>query len=430
MLLPVYSLPVSSKEGTMARVEKRLSAVEVNQAKPSATGASRILADGGGLRLVIKPTGAKYWQFKTARGGKETSLQLGSFPQMSLGEARSAAETIRKQQSAGLDPLQERKMAAIRRQSESEATFRVVASELLDIKRRNGLSASYLKKIEGAVEGNLIPKLGPMPIQKIEAPYLKTVLKRIEARGSLDMLNFMLRITGEVFDLAKSNGQFTGDNPARALRSNVFQKHKKGQMAALPWGEMNGFLHRLDGCYGEFATICCVRLMIWTATRPGEARGARWAEFDLDGACWTIPADRMKSRKEHRIPLARQAVDMLRQLHPLTGDGEYLFPGQLGAKTPVLSDMGVLKAVRRTAGHDNVDAHGFRAVFRTHAEESGLWPFEVMEAALAHGKQSQVVGSYARATHYAQRAKLAQWYADQLDQVKRGATVVSLGAVA
>ena len=413
----------------MARVEKRLTAVEVNQVKPN-SGKARILADGGGLRLVVKPSGAKYWQFKTAKGGKETSLQLGSFPQMSLAEARNEAEKIRKQQSAGLDPLQERKLAAIRRQAANEATFKVVASELVDIKRRNGISASYLKKIKGAVEANLISRLGMMPIQKIEAPYLKTVLRPIEARGSLDMLSFVLRIAGEVFDLAKSNGQFVGDNPAHSLRANVFQRHKRGQMAALPWAEMNGFLHRLDGCYGEFATICCIRLMVWTATRPGESRGARWDEFDLDAACWTIPAARMKRRLEHRIPLASQTVDMLRQLHALTGDGEYLFPGQLGAKTPILSDMAVLKAVRRTAGHDNVDAHGFRAVFRTHAEESGYWAFEVMEAALAHGKQNQVVGSYARATHYAQRAKLAQWYADQLDLVKRGATVVPLGAVA
>jgi integrase len=242
----------------------------------------------------------------------------------------------------------------------------------------------------------------------------------------LDMLKFVLRIAGEVFDLAKSSGQFKGDNPAHALRNNVFARHKKGQMMALPWSDMAGFLHRLDGCYGEFHTICCVRLMMLAATRPGEARGARWEEFDLDSACWTIPAERMKGRKEHRVPLAHQTVTMLRELLPLTGKGEFLFPGQRGAKTPILSDMALLKAVRRTAGHDKVDAHGFRAVFRTHAEESGLWSFEVMEAALAHGKKNAVVGSYARATHYPQRAKLAQWYADELDRIKRGAEVLAL----
>lgn len=414
----------------MARGKDRLTAVEVNQAKPNPSGAARILADGGGLRLVVKPNGAKYWQFKTARGGKETSLQVGTYPLMSLADARKEANRLREQQASGLNPVLERRRESVRRQAENEAVFQVIAEELIDIKRRNGCSQSYLDKIESAVKANFYPKLGQMPIQQIDAPYLKEVLRPIEARGSLDMLNFMLRIAGEVFDLAKANGQFKGDNPARSLKSNVFQRHTKGQMAALPWGEMNGFLHRLDGCYGQFSTICCLRLMILTSTRPGEARGARWAEFDLDAACWAIPAQRMKRRKEHRIPLARQTVAMLRELRQVTGDGEYLFPGQAGAKSPVITDMTVLKAVRRTAGHDNVDAHGFRAVFRTHAEESGRWPFEVMEAALAHGKQNQTVASYARATHYEQRSKLAQWYADELDAVKRGGTVIAISSAA
>jgi integrase len=414
----------------MAQGERRLSATLVQQAKPSPEGGSRILPDGGGLRLVIKPNGAKYWQFRTARGGRETTLQIGVYPTITLAEARDAVERIRKQQAAGLDPLTEKRLAALDRQAAREYTFQAVGDELVGLKRRNGISDSYLKKIEGALAANLYPKLGRMPIQKIEAPHLKEVLRPIEARGSLDMLRFVLRLAGEVFDLAKASGQFKGDNPAHALRNNVFKRHRKGHMVALPWEEMNGFLHRLDGCYGEFATICCIRLMIWTATRPGEARGARWEEFNLDGACWTIPATRMKGRKEHRIPLAKQTVAMLRQLHKLTGDSDYLFPGQRGAKTPVLSDMAVLKAVRRTANQEEVDAHGFRAVFRTHAEESGLWSFEVMEAALAHGKQSMVVSSYARATHYNQRAKLAQWYADQLDRVKRSGLSVPLNVAA
>lgn len=414
----------------MARGKERLTAVEVSQAKPNPSGAARILADGGGLRLVVRQNGAKYWQFKTAKGGKETSLQLGNFPLMSLAEARKEANRLREQQAAGLDPLLERRLESVRRQTEKDAIFKVVATELVDVKRRNGRSKSYLDKIESALEANLYPKLGQMPIQQIDPPYLKEVLRPIEARGSLDMLNFMLRIAGEVFDLAKAGGQFKGDNPAHSLKNNVFQRHTKGNMAALPWGEMNGFLHRLDGCYGEFATICCLRLMIWTATRPGEARWARWEEFDLDAACWSIPASRMKRRKEHRVPLARQTVAMLRELKAVNGGEGYLFPSQRGSESPVITNMTVLKAVRRTARHDNVDAHGFRAVFRTYAEESGRWSFEVMEAAISHGKKSQTVGSYARATHYAQRVKLAQWYADQLDQVKRGGKVVAIGAAA
>lgn len=157
---------------------------------------------------------------------------------------------------------------------------------------------------------------------------------------------------------------------------------------------------------------------------------ARWNEIDLDKACWTIPSERMKLRQEHRIPLPKQALTMLKELKLVTGRGEYLFPGQAGAKHPTVSDMAILQAIRRTVGHDQVDAHGFRAVFRTHTGESLKWPEPVLEAALAHGKKNAVIGAYDRATHYAERKKLMQWYADELDRVKKGATLKAVQAVA
>ena len=404
----------------MAQARARLTAVEVRQAKPDPAGKSRILPDGGGLRLVIHPNGSKYWQFRVARNGKETSLQLGTFPDVDLATARELANEMRKKASAGLDLATERKLDKLAKAAESAITFKSVAQELLDIKRRNGISESYYQKIEGAFKANLFPTLGDVPIHRIEPALLKNELKPIEARGSLDMLRFVLQIAGEVFDLAKADGRFKGDNPAQALRRNVFAKHKRGSMKALAWEEMPGFLHRLDGFYGEFATACCIRLILWTATRPGEARNARWEEFDLNKACWTIPAERMKLRQEHRIPLPQQAVAMLKELKLLTGAKEYLFPSQRGSKAVTISDMAILQAIRRTVGHDQVDAHGFRAVFRTHAGESLRWEESVLEAALAHGKKNAVIGAYDRATHYAERKKLMQWYADELDRVKKG----------
>ena len=404
----------------MAQARARLTAVEVRQAKPDPAGKSRILPDGGGLRLVIHPNGSKYWQFRVARNGKETSLQLGTFPDVDLATARELANEMRKKASAGLDLATERKLDKLAKAAESAITFKSVAQELLDIKRRNGISESYYQKIEGAFKANLFPTLGDVPIHRIEPALLKNELKPIEARGSLDMLRFVLQIAGAVFDLAQTDGRFKGDNPAQALRRNVFAKHKRGSMKALAWEEMPGFLHRLDGFYGEFATACCIRLILWTATRPGEARNARWEEFDLNKACWTIPAERMKLRQEHRIPLPQQAVAMLKELKLLTGAKEYLFPSQRGSKAVTISDMAILQAIRRTVGHDQVDAHGFRAVFRTHAGESLRWEESVLEAALAHGKKNAVIGAYDRATHYAERKKLMQWYADELDRVKKG----------
>ncbi len=204
-----------------------------------------------------------------------------------------------------------------------------------------------------------------------------------------------------------------------ALRKSVFAKHKGCQTKALSWEEMPGFLHRLDGFYGEFATACYIRLMIWAATRPGEARGARWEEFDLEKACWTIPAERMKLRQAHRVPLPQQAISMLKELNLLTGSKEYLFPSQVGSKANTLSYMALLRVIRKSVGRDDVDAHVFRAVFRTHAEESLLWDESVLEAALAHRKKNAAVGAYDRVTRYEARKKLMQWYADELDRVKK-----------
>lgn len=414
----------------MAQARARLSAVEVRQAKPDPTGKTRILPDGAGLRLLIHPNGAKYWQFRTSRGGKETTLQLGHYPEVDLATARDLAEEMRKKSKAGLNLTTERKLERLNRDAEAAVTFRAVAEELLAVKKRNGISDSYFKKIEGAFEANIYPSLGDIPIGRIEPALLKSELKPIEARGSLDMLRFVLQISGEVFDLAKADGRFKGDNPALALRKNVFARHKKGNMKALPWSEMTGFLHRLDGFHGEFATACCIRLLLWTATRPGEARQAQWSEFNLDKACWTIPAARMKLRQEHKIPLPQQAITMLKALKLVTGHKDYLFPAQRGSKASAVTDMAILKAIRRTVGHDEVDAHGFRAVFRTHAGESLRWPEPVLEAALAHGKKNAVVGAYDRATHYQERKKLMQWYADELEGLLKGNKIRQLHAAA
>lgn len=232
------------------------------------------------------------------------------------------------------------------------------------------------------------------------------------------MLANVRRWAGEVFDYAKANGQFKGDNPAHALVKNIFAQHTREHMKALPWQAMPDFLYGLDLARGEGSTIAAVKFLLLTGVRPGEIRGARWEEIDLVSVRWTIPASRMKARRPHLVPLSRQAVSVLLELRTLTGHGEYLFPARVGAKADTLSDMALLKAVRRAANDDTLTAHGFRATFRTHAEESGKWSFEVMEAALAHSKKNTVVGSYARATHYDARIKLMQWWADELDAMR------------
>lgn len=399
---------------------ERLTDMAVRQAKLDPGKKIKILSDGGCLRLRVN-TSSKQWLFKVSKTKErpETTIGLGSYPTVSLAEARRKATKLRQIAAQGLDLTIEHKLQKAIIEKAYATTFQSVAEELLEIKMRD-VSPSYYSKIEGALKANLYPKIGDLPIARIEPAHLKTALLPVAARGSYDMIRFLLQVSAEVFDFAKVDGRFRGDNPAHALRKNVFPKHKREHMKALPWSEMPGFLHRLDGFYGEFATACCIRLMVWTATRPGEARKAKWSEFDLAEGRWIIPAERMKMKQPHHVPLPKQAVAMLRELEEITGSTGFLFPSKRGSKADSISDVALLKAIRRTVGHDDVDAHGFRAVFRTYAGESLKWPEQVLEAALAHGKKSSVIGAYDRATYYGERKKLMQWYADQLESSKNG----------
>ena len=408
----------------MAREANRLSDLVIRQAKPDAKGSkSKILPDGAGLRLVLTHSGKRYWQFKTKAGGKESTAQLGIYPAMSLDKARQEAQRMRDLVREGRSPVAENRIRKMRNRTAAATTFEGVANELLEGKLKN-VSPAYYKKLSGGIRANLLPMLGPLPIQSIDAPILREALRKIEARGSLEMLGNVRRWAGEVFDLAKANGSYEGDNPADALLRNVFKRHSGEKMKALEWVEIPGFVKALETLKAEPETVCAIRLLILTACRPGEVLGARWAEIDGDRARWEIPAERMKMKKPHAVPLSRQALAVLADLRKMTGQGEYLFPSRPGSKVKTLSGMALLKAVKRAAGRE-VHAHGFRALFSTHVAESLKWPDALKEAALAHSKLG-VEGAYDRATHYMERIKLMQWYSNQIDAAVKGVDVIPM----
>ena len=408
----------------MPRTANRLNDMAVKRAKPDPEGRkSVILPDGLGLRLVVTAAGRKHFEFKTATGGTERTVRLGQYPAMSIEAARTEAGRLRQLAKDGQNPVQVKKVERIRNRVRSATTFQAVAEELLAGKKKN-VSTVYFKKISGGIRANLLPLLGPLPIQDIDAPILREALRRIEARGALEMLGNVRRWAGEVFDLAKANGQFSGDNPAQALLKNVFKKHESENMRALAWVDVPGFMKGLDAMEAAPSTVFAIKLLILTGCRPGEVRGARWEEFDFERARWTIPAARMKMGNAHSVPLSRQAMTVLDGLKSLTCEREYLFPSRPGSKVKVISDMAVLKAVKRAAGKD-IHAHGFRALFSTHVAESGKWSDNVKEAALAHGKRG-IEGVYDRATHYSERTKLMQWWADEIDAAVKGADVIPI----
>ncbi len=408
----------------MPRDANRLSDLVVRQAKPDREGGkSIILPDGYGLRLVVTPAGRKYWQFKTKAGGKESTAQIGIYPEMTLEKAREEAARMRGFVREGRSPVAENKLRKLRNRMQASTTFEGVANELLAAKQKN-CSPAYYKKISGGIRANLFPLLGPLPIQSIDAPILREALKKIEARGALEMLGNVRRWAGEVFDLAKAHGSYEGDNPATALLRNVFQKHQSERMRALEWAEVPDFVQAMADVGAEPETICAIKLLMLSACRPGEVLGARWNEIDTGNARWTISAERMKMRKPHAVPLSRQALSVVEELRALTGTREYLFPSRPGSKVKTLSGMALLKAVKRAAGRD-IHAHGFRATFSTYVSESLNWPDKVKEAALAHYK-GDVEGKYDRATHYAERVKLMQWYADEIDIAVSAAEMIPI----
>jgi integrase len=398
----------------MSRTANRLTDLEVRQAKPTSD-KSTILPDGYGLRLVITPNGRKHWQFKTAAGGIERTTQIGAYPGMSLDAARQKAAELREMVKQGLNPVAEIKLEKLRKRTQSATTFESVAQELLANKKKV-IGDGYWRKIDAAFRANLFPVLGTLPIQSITPPLLREALAKIEKRGSLDMLANVRRWAAEVFDYAAANGWFVGDNPAHALKRNIFAKHESQRMQTITWEEVPAFVTRLGSMKAEGATLAAVRMLMLTACRPTEVREAKWAEIDFDKARWTIPPERMKMRKMHAVPLSKQALAVLAELKAVTGHSEYLFPSRVGSKTPVLTDIALLKAVKRAADRDDVHAHGLRSLFSTHVAESLTWPDVVKEACLAHMKKG-VEGLYDRATYYAERAKLMQWYADEINKV-------------
>ncbi len=409
----------------MVRVSGRLTDREVRQVKPDRDGKrTLVLPDGNGLRLTITPGGRKYWQYRTAVGGKESSAQIGEYPTMGVEVARKRASELREFGRQGRNPIAEHKVAKLRNRIQANTTFEAIASELLAGKQKN-VSKAHYEKVSGALRANIYPILGSIPIHEISPPILAEALRPLERRGALDYLAGVRRWVGEVFEYAKAHGHYIGDNPAHALRKNVFKKHEGGRMAALPWSEIGNFWQSVASVTAEEPTRCAVQLLVLTACRPSEIREAKWSEFDSGGARWEIPAERMKKRQMHAVPLSRQALSVLEKLRLLTGDGEFLFPSRAGSKHPCMSDMTMNYVIKRATTFP-AHPHGFRSVFSTHASESLIWSDKVKEAALAHRRGGKIEGTYDRATFYQERVKLMQWYADEIDAAVMGAEVIPI----
>ncbi|HUV99131.1 MAG TPA: integrase arm-type DNA-binding domain-containing protein [Gallionella sp.] len=384
------------------------------------------LFDGGGLYLEVAPSGGKWWRLKYRFDGKEKRLSLGVYPDVSLKDARQRRDDARKLLANGTDPGENRKAIKAAKSERAANSFEVVAREWFG-KKAPSWAPSNAEKVLARLEKNAFPWLGNRPIADITPPELLKVLRRIEDRGAVESAHRVKNYCSQIFRYAIATGRAERDASSDlrgALKTPVKQHH-----AAITDPKFVAELLRaIESYQGSFVTKCALRLAPQLFVRPGELRQAEWIEFNLDNAEWNIPAGRMKMREAHLVPLSTQAVEILRDLHALTGEGKYVFPGARTNDRP-MSDNAVLAALRRMGfAKDEMSGHGFRAMARTILdEELGVRP-DFIEHQLAHAVRDPNGRAYNRTAHLTERRKMMQQWADYLDKLKAGAEVIPLRA--
>ncbi|MES1199813.1 MAG: integrase arm-type DNA-binding domain-containing protein [Pseudomonadota bacterium] len=375
------------------------------------------LSDGGGLYLFIAPEGGRYWRFDYRLPGKRKTLSLGVYPQVSLAAAREKRDTARKQLSEGVDPALQRKLDRLAGVAKAGCTFRLVAAELLDKMAREGRAAPTLKKARWVLKF-AYPHIGERPISEISPPEVLAVLRTVEARGHYETARRLRSTCGKVFRLAIASGRAQRD-PTQDLRGALIAPKTKHRAAIVEPRAIGALMRAIDGYDGHSTTRGALQLLALTFVRPGELRHAEWSEFDLDAALWSIPASKMKMRRPHRVPLARQALAILQTLEPITGEGRYVFPSVRAGAQP-MSDNTLNAGLRRLGfTGEEMTAHGFRAMAAVRLNEMGNWNPDAIERQLAHQEPNSVRRAYTHAAEFwSERIRMMSAWADYLDQLR------------
>jgi len=397
-----------------------LTELQVKNAK--ATDKPSKQSDGGGLFLLVQPNGAKYWRLAYRFAGKQKTLALGVYPEVSLSDVRERREAARKMLANGADPSAVKKAQKAAGLALAANSFEILAREWLD-KFSKGWKESHTRTVRGRLENDVFPWLGSRPIAEIDAPELLAVIQRIENRGALETAHRALANSGQVFRYAIATHRAKRD-PSADLKG-ALPAHSGNHLAAITDPvEIGKLLRDIDGYKGTFIVRCAFKLSPLVFLRPVELSKAEWSEIDLDKAEWRIPAGRMKMKKPHIIPLPTQAVDILRELHPLTGKGKYVFPSIRGTTEPMGTNA-VLRAIRNLGyTPEEMTAHGFRHMASTLLNEQGF-NADAIERQLAH-KASGVRGTYNAAEYLPERQRMMQHWADYLDGLKSGADIIAI----
>jgi len=396
----------------------------IRNAKPGGKPAK--LFDERGLFLIVTPGGGKWWRFRYKADGKEKLLSLGVYPDIGLKDARARRDTARKLLAEGIDPGENRKAQKATKQDRAANSFEVVAREWY-AKHSPNWAEHHGDRIIRRFERDIFPLIGGRPTADVTAPELLAAVRRIESRGALETAHRALGNCGQVFRYAVATGRATRD-PSGDLRGALPPVKGEHFAAVTEPKQAAELLRTLDSYQGTFTVACALRLAPLVFVRPGELRKAEWADIDVDAAQWRYTVT--KTDTAHIVPLATQAVAILRDLHALTGTGRYVFPGARTNGRP-MSDNAILAAMRRMGiGKDEMSGHGFRAMARTILDEVlGVRP-DLIEHQLAHAVKDPNGRAYNRTAHLPERRKMMQQWADYLDTLKAGAEVIPLRGAA
>lgn len=391
----------------MARTTRPLTNTEVLRAK--AIDKDLTLHDGDGLFMVVKTTGKKLWRFRYQRPAtkQRTMMGIGAFPALSLADARRLRADYLSLLANGIDPQTQAERVIEQQQIELDRIFSTVAANWFALKQAS-VTPDYAKDIWRSLEKDVFPAIGEIPVQEIKARTLVEALKPIKARGALETVRRLVQRINEIMIYAVNTGLIDA-NPASGI-GMAFEKPKKQNMPTLRPEELPMLMRSLIMSNLSVPTRCLIEWQLLTLVRPSEASGARWAEIDLNAKLWTIPAERMKAKREHIVPLSPQAIEILEVMRPISAHREHVFPSRNDPKQSMNSQT-ANAALKRIGYGGKLVAHGLRSIASTAMNEAGLNP-DVIEAALAHSDRNEVRKAYNRTTYLSQRKDLMIWWGD------------------
>lgn len=381
------------------------------------------VADSNGLCIEVRPTGSKVWRYRYRHAGKASITTLGEYPAMTLAEARAERDRARALVKKGTSPSHAAKAERAARQEKALNTFASVALEFIAKREKEGMGAGSVERSRRLIEKDLAG-ISQVPVDEVSAPTLLTALRKMEKRGIVESAHRARGLANQVFRYAIATGR-AERNPAADLIGALERPQTNHFASIILPTKIGELLRAIYGYQGSIVTIAALKLAPMVFVRPGELRTADWSEIDLDKATWDIPAEKMKMKQAHVVPLSDQAVAVLRELHPITGQGQYVFPSVRSIRRPMSENT--INAALRYMGFDSdtMTGHGFRAMARTVLDEELHFPVDHIEHQLAHAVRDANGRAYNRTSHLPARRKMMQAWSDYLDALRIGAKVAS-----